>query len=116
LANDKSDVSAYGVALENDTCVYKNDKTHTLAMYIRNHLSSTPPDLTKKVFNNSEKVDGVNCSDLDKIIKFDSLKDFNESFKKLQGDSANLGTFVVCGSFRKTVKQVSKKEMLYLVS
>lgn len=96
--------------------MYKNDKVRTLASYIKKNLSSDALDMTSPIFNNSEKVDGVACEDLDKLINFDSLKDFNETVKKLTAESANLGTFVVCGSYRKTVQQTSKKDMLYLVS
>lgn len=102
--------------MENDTCVYKNDKERTIASYVLKNLSTPPPDITTKFFNNSEKIDGVDCKDLDKLLKFDSLKDFNETIKTLDAESPNLGSFVTCGSFRKTVKQTSKKDMLYLVS
>lgn len=91
-------MSVYGIALDNDVCVYKNDKVRTLSQYVKKNLSSTPPDLTNKFFNNSEKIDGVDCKDLDKLIKFDSLKEFNQTVKTLTAESANLGSFITCGS------------------
>lgn len=34
-------------------------------------------------FNNANKENGVSCSDLDKHLKFDNLKDFNTSISDI---------------------------------
>jgi len=74
------------------------------------------PELTDPIFNLEESKDGIECSDLTKLINFDSFKEFGQSALNLEKEAANLGTFSVCGTYRHTVKISSKMPLLHITN
>lgn len=83
---------------------------------MKNNLQNNAVNLKSLLFNNNNEENGVKCADLDKLLIFDTLKDFEMSIKKLSKTAQTLGSFAVCGSYRKTVKLHSKKKFLYLTA
>jgi len=68
--------------------------------YMKKNVNQTGVNLNDPTFNNYIKENEVNCSDLKKLIKFDNLIGFNDTITQLKTDSASLGIYSSCGSFR----------------
>lgn len=54
------------------------------------NLQTTGVDLKLAVFNNNEMENGVKCADLDKLLKFENINDFNTTIKELTDLSPSL--------------------------
>lgn len=62
------------------------------------NLQNSGVNIKLPEFNNATTENGVNCSDLDKMLKFDSIKDFNESIEAVTKLSPTLSAYAACGS------------------
>lgn len=58
---------------------------------MRANLRAGGVNLKLPVFNNAASENGVNCGDLDKHLKFDSLADFNASIAAVAKLGPTLG-------------------------
>ena len=75
-------------------------------------------DLALPEFNLKEKKEGVDCADISKLIKFDSVKEFLKfaiELKKSATDSPLL-SFAVWTTYRKTVQMQSKMQVLHIIN
>jgi len=82
---------------------------------MEHNLKNNSINLTSEDFNNANKENGVNCGDLDSHLNFGNLNDFNATITDLTKLAPTLSAYASCGSYRKTVKQTSKMQVLFLV-
>jgi len=66
--------------------------------YMANNLQNASVNLTSDVFNNASKENGINCSDLDSHLNFESLATFNSSIADLSKLAPTLSAYASCGS------------------
>jgi len=63
-----------------------------------NNLQNASVNLMSDEFNNASKENGINCSDLDSHLNFESLATFSSSIEDLNKLSPTLTAYASCGS------------------